>query len=98
MVTFIILFCFVFSNECNDIDLWVGAHSETHVPGSVVGPLLQCILGRQFHRLKYGDRFWYQNPDAGFSQGTVVPTKSDSDEILCLQLLSKTLTCTLQLS
>ena len=30
--------------------------------------------------------------------GTVVPTKSDSDEIFCLQLLSKTLTCTLNLS
>ena len=29
---------------------------------------------------------------------TVVPAKSDSDEILCLQLFSKTLTCTLQLS
>ena len=28
---------------------------------------------------------------------TVVPTKSDSDVILCLQLLCKTLTCTLQL-
>ena len=31
-------------------------------------------------------------------QGTVVLTKSDSDVILCLQLLSKTLTCTLHLS
>ena len=30
--------------------------------------------------------------------GTVLPTKSDSDVILCLQLLSKTLTCTLHLS
>ena len=29
---------------------------------------------------------------------TVVPTKSDSDEMFCLQLLSKTLTCTLHLS
>ena len=29
---------------------------------------------------------------------TVVPTKSDSDLILCLQLLSKTLTFTLNLS
>ena len=29
---------------------------------------------------------------------TVVPTKSDSDVIFCLQLLSKTLTCTLHLS
>ena len=29
---------------------------------------------------------------------TVVPTKSDSDAIFCLQLSSKTLTCTLNLS
>ena len=29
---------------------------------------------------------------------TVVPTKSDSDVRLCLQLLSKKLTCTLHLS
>ena len=29
---------------------------------------------------------------------TVVPTKNDCDVILCLQLLSKTLTCTLHLS
>ena len=29
---------------------------------------------------------------------TVVPTKSDSDVIFCLQLLSETLTCTLHLS
>ena len=30
--------------------------------------------------------------------GTVLPTKSDSNVILCLHLLSKTLTCTLHLS
>ena len=30
--------------------------------------------------------------------GNVVPTKSDSDVILCLQLLSKTLTCALHFS
>ena len=29
---------------------------------------------------------------------TVMPTKGDSDETLCLQLFSKSLTCTLQLS
>ena len=29
---------------------------------------------------------------------TVVPTKSDSDVLFCLQLLSKTLTCTHHLS
>ena len=30
--------------------------------------------------------------------GTVTLTKSDSDEMFCLQLLSKTLTCTIHLS
>ena len=35
---------------------------------------------------------------AGKDMTTVVPTKSDSDVIFCLQLLSKTLTCTLHLS
>ena len=32
------------------------------------------------------------------SDTTVVPAKSDSDVIFCLQLLSKTLACTLHLS
>ena len=35
---------------------------------------------------------------AYYKEATVEPTKSDSDEKLCLQLFSKTLTCTLQLS
>ena len=36
--------------------------------------------------------------DVEVIKATVVPTKSDSDVIFCLQLLSKTLTCTLKLS
>ena len=32
------------------------------------------------------------------SRATVMPTKSDSDVVLCLQLLSKKLNCTLYLS
>ena len=78
-----ILFSYIiYSNECNDIDLWPGAHTERPVPGSVVGPLLQCILGRQFQRSKYGDRFWYQNADAGFSEGTCISFNSISDLIV----------------
>ena len=33
----------------------------------------------------------------GYIVSTVVPTKSDSDVIFCLQLLSKILTCTLRI-
>ena len=34
----------------------------------------------------------------GDNHTTIVPTKSESDVIFCLQLLSKTFTCTSQLS
>ena len=40
----------------------------------------------------------YLESHMNFLSSTVVPTKIDSDIILCLQLLSKTLLCTLHLS
>ena len=46
-----------------------------------------------------GDRAQGDDSKHWRDNSTVVPTKSDSDVILCLQsLLSKTLTCTLHLS
>lgn len=44
----------------DDIDLWVGAISEVHVPGAMVGPLLFAIIADQFMRARDGDRFWYE--------------------------------------
>ena len=45
----------------DDVDLWVGALCEPHVPGSSVGPLLHAVLVKQFTRLRDGDRFFYLN-------------------------------------
>ncbi|KAL7857629.1 hypothetical protein AOLI_G00177300 [Acnodon oligacanthus] len=43
-----------------NIDLWVGAISEPAMPGGRVGPLLACLLAKQFRALRDGDRFWWE--------------------------------------
>uniref|UniRef100_A0A0L8IF09 Uncharacterized protein n=1 Tax=Octopus bimaculoides TaxID=37653 RepID=A0A0L8IF09_OCTBM len=45
----------------DDIDLLVGGITETPTNGAVFGPLFQCLMGTQMFKLKFGDRFWYQN-------------------------------------
>ncbi|MFO0959506.1 MAG: peroxidase family protein [Isosphaeraceae bacterium] len=49
----------------DNVDLWVGALAEDHVPGGSVGPTTRAILADQFTRLRDGDRFWYQNAFSG---------------------------------
>jgi hypothetical protein len=50
----------------DNIDLWVGALAEDHLPGSSLGPLLTAIFQDQFTRLRDGDRFYFEN-DPSFS-------------------------------
>jgi peroxidase len=49
----------------NNIDLWVGALAESHVPGGSVGPLIRRIVVDQFTRLRDGDRFWFERTFSG---------------------------------
>ncbi|XP_023561288.1 lactoperoxidase isoform X1 [Octodon degus] len=46
----------------DNIDIWVGAIAEPLVERGRVGPLLACLLGHQFQRVRDGDRFWWENP------------------------------------
>jgi hypothetical protein len=44
-----------------DIDVWSAGVSEKPMPGSMVGPTFGCLMAKQFHNFRFGDRFWYEN-------------------------------------
>ncbi|XP_055342135.1 uncharacterized protein LOC129590786 [Paramacrobiotus metropolitanus] len=44
----------------HDIDLIAAAFAEVPSKGSLVGPVLACVIGQQFNSLRHGDRFWYE--------------------------------------
>ncbi|XP_078542887.1 lactoperoxidase-like isoform X2 [Lissotriton helveticus] len=45
-----------------NIELWIAATAEPFVKNGRVGETLACLLGRQFQKLRDGDRLWWQNP------------------------------------
>lgn len=40
----------------NNIDIWMGGVAEPLEPNGRVGPLLACLIGTQFRKLRDGDR------------------------------------------
>ena len=44
----------------DDIDVYIGALAEDKVKGNL-GGLMTASLNDQFHRMRAGDRFWYEN-------------------------------------
>jgi hypothetical protein len=50
----------LFGNVDN-IDPFVGALADDHLPGTSAGALIHAIVGNQFTRLRDGDRFFYTN-------------------------------------
>lgn len=69
-----------------DIDLYTGALAEKPLNGGFLGPTITCLLTDQFTRLKKGDRFWYETPEApqAFTTGQLQELrKSSLARIIC---------------
>ncbi|KFM70982.1 Peroxidasin-like protein, partial [Stegodyphus mimosarum] len=73
-------------NNVHDIDLFTGGLAETPLNGAVTGPTFACLIGRQFHYLRRGDRFWYENdiPPSSFTKEQLIEIrKSTLARVLC---------------
>ncbi len=65
-------------SSVRDVDLFLGgvierpeSNSNSGPTKSLLGPTFRCLVGDQFKRLKWGDRFWFEEggqPNS-FSQG-----------------------------
>jgi hypothetical protein len=62
-------------SSVDDIDSWIGAMAEDHLPGSSVGPLVAAIVTDQFRRLRDGDRFYFEN-DSDFSADQIAALRN----------------------
>ncbi|XP_023215778.1 uncharacterized protein LOC111618468 [Centruroides sculpturatus] len=70
----------------HDIDIFTGGLAEIPLNGAVVGPTFACLLGRQFHYLRRGDRFWYENdiPPSSFNRDQLTEIRKVTlSRILC---------------
>ena len=55
----------------------LGGVAERNVRGGAVGATFACIIGEQFKRLKYGDRYFYTHiADSNKAKGLSHTTKS----------------------
>ncbi|XP_060607017.1 peroxidase-like protein 3 [Ruditapes philippinarum] len=73
-------------SHVDDIDLFAGAMTETLLPDSSVGPTFACLLGKQFKRLRLGDRYWHetQDPVIRFTKGQLAELRNISlARVLC---------------
>ena len=55
--------------KVEDIDLYIGGVSEKNVYQGSVGPVFACIIGEQFRRLKFGDRYFYSHSNKNGGRG-----------------------------
>ncbi|XP_004377940.1 myeloperoxidase [Trichechus manatus latirostris] len=67
----------------NNIDIWMGGVAEPLQPNGRVGPLLACLIGTQFRKLRDGDRFWWENNGVFSMQQRQALAKISLPRIIC---------------
>ncbi|XP_006833700.1 PREDICTED: myeloperoxidase [Chrysochloris asiatica] len=67
----------------NNIDIWMGGVAEPLLPNGRVGPLLACLIGTQFRKLRDGDRFWWENKGVFSTQQRRALAKISLPRIIC---------------
>ncbi|XP_067657153.1 peroxidasin homolog [Haliotis asinina] len=73
-------------NNVDDIDLYSGGIAEAPVAGAAVGNTYICLIGKQFKKLRDGDRFWFESTDSvtGFTPAQITQLKRASlARIIC---------------
>ncbi|NXY86623.1 PERE peroxidase, partial [Alcedo cyanopectus] len=66
-----------------NIDIWIGALAEPFVKGGRVGPLMACLIGTQFRKIRDGDRFWWENRGVFTPQQRSALARTSLSRVIC---------------
>ncbi|XP_068923478.1 myeloperoxidase-like [Petaurus breviceps papuanus] len=66
-----------------NIDIWMGGVAEPLEPNGRVGPLLACLIGTQFRKLRDGDRFYWESAGVFSSQQRQALATISLSRIIC---------------
>lgn len=55
----------------DDIDYYIGGLLEKPLPDGTVGQSFACVQAESFYRWKFGDRLFYEFPQAKFTSGMI---------------------------
>ncbi|AWP15193.1 putative eosinophil peroxidase-like isoform 2 [Scophthalmus maximus] len=67
----------------DNIDVWMGGVAEPFVQGGRVGPLFACLIGRQFQRIRQGDRLWHEKPGVFTRRQKAALSSATLSKIIC---------------
>ena len=79
-------FAELYDSVHNHIDSFPALLAETPTDDSLLGPTLQCIIGRQFKLLRDGDRFYFERPGQFTRSQLQEIRKMTLAKVLCLTL------------